>query len=172
MRSFTRILRSSAIWSSVSRGCRGLWRELQPEHVEHCRLRHFAQFRSPGDPRLGIGDLSRWPHAARTRRDCDVLLAVYRIGHGRRVDARADIDPPQHIQRLVIEGDDRTVEQRRHHDPTGGREYTGRIGIGQLDALPDIPRPRDENPERARDPFAPAASATAEPAFYVRADVD
>ncbi len=80
-------------------------KELQPEHVEHCRPRHVAQFRSPGDPRLGIGDLSRWPHAARTRRDRDVLLAVDRIGHGRRVEARADIDPPQHIERLVIEDD-------------------------------------------------------------------
>ena len=32
------------------------------------------------------------------------------------------------IQRLVIEGDDRAVEQRRHHDAAGGVEHTGQVG--------------------------------------------
>jgi hypothetical protein len=70
-----------------------------------------SKFGRPRDPRLGIGDLAGRPHAAQARRDRYVLPAVHRIGHGRRVDARADIDLPQHIERLVVEGDDRAVDQ-------------------------------------------------------------
>ena len=114
--------------------------ELQPEHVEHGRLRHLAQFGRPRDPRLGIGNLAGWPHAAQARRDRDVLLAVHRIGHGRRVDARAHIDLSQHIERLVVEGNDRAVDQPCHRKAARGREHAGGIGIGQLDALFDLAR--------------------------------
>ncbi len=90
---------------------------LQPEHLKHSRLRHGAQFRSPGNPCLGICDLSRRPDAARTRCDRDELLAVNRIGHRRCVHARPEIDVPQRIQSLVVEGDYRATKQRRNYEP-------------------------------------------------------
>ena len=76
---------------------------LQPEHVEHRRVRLIAQLRVPPDPdnELLICPDGRTQHTPDD--DRDVLLAVHRIGHGRHIDAGADVEPPHLVERLVVE---------------------------------------------------------------------
>src|SRR4029450_211801 len=91
----------------------------QSEHEDHRRI---AEVLHLGRTRQLVPGV-----AEQAGRNGDVLLAVDRIAHRRRVEAGADIDAPELLQRLVVERDDRAVKERRDHDAAGGRERAGKI---------------------------------------------
>ena len=95
-----------------------------PEHEDHGRVGQMPHLRRARELVLGV------PEQAGGNRD--ILLAVDRIGHRRRIEAGADIDLPQLLERLVVERHDRAVEQRRDHDAAGGREHAGGVRIRQV----------------------------------------
>src|SRR4051812_33415673 len=72
---------------------------------------------------------------ARSRDDCDILLAVYLERHWRRGKAGADIDLPQLLKRGVIEGRNRAVHECEKHEPAARRERAAVIRVVQVHAL-------------------------------------
>src|SRR6516164_1648948 len=80
----------------------------QPEHEDHGRARHILHFRRARQLVPGIAEQARC--------DGDILLAVDRIGDRRGVEAGAQIEAPELLERLIVEGHDGAVKQRRHHD--------------------------------------------------------
>src|SRR5437763_16552295 len=82
---------------------------LQPKHKNHGRVRKVFELRDSSElvPRV----------PPQSRGDGDVLLAIDRISHRRRVETGADIDPPKLLQGRVVESHDGAVEQRRYDEP-------------------------------------------------------
>src|ERR1700751_5835476 len=75
---------------------------------------------------------------ARTRRNCEILLAVDREGHGRRREAGAAIDLPELLQGRVVEGRHGPVYESGEDEPTRGRKRAAVVWIGQSDRLLDL----------------------------------
>src|SRR6516162_408217 len=96
----------------------------QPEHEDHGRARHILHFRRARQLVPGIAEQARC--------DGDILLAVDRIGDRRGVEAGAQIEAPELLERLIVECHDGAVEQRRYHDAAGGRQRAGKVRIGHL----------------------------------------
>src|SRR5262245_52410946 len=69
---------------------------LQPEHEKHRLIAHFAKFRRIYECGLGV--------PTKPRQDCNILLAANLKGHGRSVEACADIDLPKLFKADVVIG--------------------------------------------------------------------
>jgi len=74
---------------------------LQPKDVQHRRRRHVLEFGRLRD------DVVRLPRAYQHR---DVLFAVHRIGNRRGVDASADVEAPQLLERSRVISTERAVD--------------------------------------------------------------
>src|SRR6476661_2878688 len=149
------------LWNAASPLARGCQRgELQAEYEQHGRvLGQVLQFRRIGDP----ADLV----AREAGGDSDVLLAVDRISDGMGIDAGADIDAPQLLQRLVVEDDDGAVEQRGHDQAAGGRERACSVRIRHLLALLDLAGGGIEHDEAAQAAAVIGELAAVEPPPYM-----
>src|ERR1700678_1408043 len=71
-------------------------------------------------------DVVRLPRAYQHR---DVLLAVYRIGHRRGIDAGADIEAPQLFERFRVVGTERAVDMAEEDEVAGSRQRAGEVSI-------------------------------------------
>src|SRR5262249_56553871 len=100
-----------------------------------------------------------------------VLFAVARVGQGGCFEAAAAIDPPQLLERLVVERDYGAVEQGGDDDPAGGAEHAGEVGIGQVDALLHLAGGGIEHHDARGDALRVDVAAARELAFHVRAVV-
>src|SRR5262245_35476199 len=83
----------------------------EPEHKQHRLVALLLQFRR--ERVLANRD------AAQAGEDRDILLAVDLEGHRRRVEADADIDLPDLLQRRVVIGDERSVREAGEDQAAG-----------------------------------------------------
>src|SRR5712675_1037561 len=84
----------------------------QTEDVQHGRVALLLEFR--GEDKFALG------RRAWSRCDRDILLAVDLEGHRRRREAGPDIDLPQLVERGVVKGGYRAVQQCEKDKPARG----------------------------------------------------
>src|SRR6185295_18610136 len=82
------------------------------------------------------------------------------------------IEPPQLLERLVVERHDRAVEHAGENEAAGGGQGAGGIRKRKLGALLDLAGDRIEPSDRAGDRSVCAGIATEELALDVGAGVD
>src|SRR5215470_12495538 len=99
----------------------------EPEHVEHHGVALLFEFRR-------IDELG-FCRAAWSRRNGDVLLAVDLEGHRWCRKAGADVDLPDLLERGVVVGRDRAIQQRQEDEPTTGCKRAAVVGIAQADGF-------------------------------------
>src|SRR5208282_3229974 len=94
------------------------------------------------------------PGVAATDMNGDVLLAVDRVADRRRGDRRADVETPQRLQLLVVEGGEGAVDCAGKDEAAGGRQYAGIIGIVELGRRFDLAGCHIDRGDLATHPFS------------------
>src|SRR6266446_3911446 len=72
------------------------------------------------------------PRVAAADMNGNVLLAADRVADRRGSHRRADVEAPQRLQLLVVEGGERAVERAGEDEATGGRQCAGIIWVVEL----------------------------------------
>src|SRR5215468_3690901 len=98
---------------------------LWPEHEQHRLMAHFAKLWRIYE--CGLGD------PAKPRQDCNILLTASLEGHGRSVEAGADINLPKLLKAGVVIGSERSIDQAREEEAAGRREGCAVIWISFVD---------------------------------------
>ena len=109
----------------------------QSEHEQHRLVAHFAKFRRINESALGGN--------AKPRHDCKILPAANLKGHGRSVDADADIDLPKLLKVDVVVGSERSIDEACEEEAAGRREGCAAIGIRFAYLLLDLSGERVDN---------------------------
>src|SRR5260370_3591039 len=104
----------------------------QPEHVQHRGVALFLDLRRVHE-RAPAGGVEAGC-------DGDVLLAANLERHRRSVEAGADVELPQLLQRRVVIGRHRSVGQADEDEAAGGPHAAADPGSAQVDAFPDLAR--------------------------------
>src|SRR5262249_49163845 len=79
---------------------------------------------------------------ARSRCNREVLLAIDLERHGRRGEARSDVDLPQLVEWGVVKGGNRAIKEGYEDHPAGGRERARVVWVFQVHVLFDFARKR------------------------------
>src|SRR5262249_39717058 len=98
--------------------------------IQHRCVALLLEFRR--EDKLALG------RRARSRGDRDILLAVELECHWWRGKAGPDIDPPQLLERGVVEGRDGAVQQCEEHKPAGGCQGPRIVRVREVQALLDL----------------------------------
>src|SRR5262245_60234179 len=93
----------------------------QPKHEQHRVVTLFLE--------LGREHVLADGDAAEPRQDCDVLLAAHLEGHRRRVEARADVDLPELLQRRVVKGSKRSIGETGEDETAGGGQCAAIVRV-------------------------------------------
>src|SRR5258708_7707077 len=104
----------------------------QPEHVQHRGVALFLDLRRVHE-RAPAGGVEAGC-------DGDVLLAAHLERHRRSIEAGADVELPQLLQRGVVIGRHRSVGEADEHQAAGGFPRAADARIAQGDVRPDPTR--------------------------------